>query len=100
MTGPKGGTIAAGLRFAFCKTIQGVESVETGTPNQRQPSPSPQNRNKFDSTPQIPIDNNDPYYQEPDPLDDELDTWRTEEEFVTVDDVEHDFTTDFDVHPS
>ncbi|WP_440992389.1 hypothetical protein [Haloarchaeobius baliensis] len=94
LSGPKGGALAGGLRFTVCKTI---ESIETGTPNQHQSFSSTRNRNQSDSAPQLPV-NNEPYYQDPDPiLDNEFDVWRTEEEFVTVEDVEHVFTADFDL---
>jgi len=94
LSGPKGGALAGGLRFSVCKTI---ESIETGTPNQHQSFSSTQNRNQSDPASQLPV-NNETYYQDPDPiLDNEFDVWRTEEELVTVDDIEHVFTADFDL---
>lgn len=98
-TGPQNGLIAAAAKYAGCKALEGVEKVDAGAP--REYEPSTQKLSQFDSTPQIPIANNEPYYQEPDPvLDDEFDSWQTEDELVTVDDVDYDFKTDFDVHPS
>lgn len=88
----------AGITYAACKGLRGIEKSSTVS---RQPEITTQNRNQFDPAPQIPVDNNEPYYKDPDPVrDNELDTRRTEEEFVTIDDVDYNFTTDFDVRPS
>lgn len=87
VSGPKGGALAGGLRFTVCKTIQSVESIETGRPRQRHTAPSTQNQWPVESNQQITVDDREPYYQEPDPLlDDEFETWRTEEDFRAVDD--------------
>jgi hypothetical protein len=84
-----GVAIAGGVKFAFCKTIQAVESVDTGKPRHRQPDLSTQNRNQYDSTAQFPVNDREPYYQDSDPvLNDEFDTWQTEEDFVPTNDVE------------
>ena len=92
VSGPKGGALAGGLRYTICKTIQTVESIETGRPRQRHTEPSTQNQWPVESNQQITVDDREPYYQEPDPLlDEEFDAWEI------ADDRGRDIKTDFDL---
>jgi hypothetical protein len=97
-TGPQNGLIAGTAGYLVCKGFRGLEGSSTVP---RQHESSTQNRNQYDSASQFPVNDREPYYEDPDPaLENEFDTWQTEEDFVPTDDIELDLTTDIDVRPS
>ncbi len=97
-TGPQNGLIAGTAGYLVCK---GFRSMESSYDVPRQFDSSRWKRDNFDSHQPFPVDNPEPYYQEPDPiLDNNFDTWRAVEDIWAVDGLEKDLIRDSDSNPA